>query len=239
MSGGKKARPATTTQQIGSDPLTRRVASALESNVGSINPYRGTASGIIQGSQAAGGLTDPSIDLLRRTIAGEFTDPNALAGQIEAASAPALRQFRRSISPRIAGRFAASGRTGSGAELSAFEDAGDIVSRNIAEVASGAIQQERSRQQSAAGVFPQVQSGELARAGALFNVGGDQLNRLLSIAGSIPGLRTSTSRGATQGRPGKGGSIGSLAGAGIGAAFGGPAGAQVGAGVGGTAGSLF
>ena len=193
----------------------------------------------LDASMGAGGLRDPSIDLLRRTIAGEFTDPDYLSGQIEAAAAPSLRNLRRSILPSIAGRFAASGRTGSGVERGAFEDVADITSRSIAETAQRAIGAERGRQQQAAGVFPQIAASDRATALAQQGVTRDlqqtsqlPLQRLLQIAGAIPSLYQTESRGGTPGKPGKGSALGSIAGTALGG-FAGPLGAGAGAALGG------
>ncbi|MEZ5935819.1 MAG: hypothetical protein R3F54_28700 [Alphaproteobacteria bacterium] len=237
--GGKAPKAGKSTQVIGEDPLSRALAGAFLGETG-----RGAASidkGIRQNlaSTDARGLTDPSVDLLRKTIAGNFVSPEALGGQIEAAAAPALREFRRSIAPSIAGRFAASGRTGSGAEASAFEDAQDIVSRNIAEVASGAIQQERDRQQQAAGIFPQVAAGERDAANSALQASQLPLNRLTQIAGALPSLRITKSKGGTPGGGGgKGGSLGSLAG-GLAGSFLGPVGTAAGTALGGYAGGAL
>lgn len=234
--GGKapKAAKSSSTQTIGNDPLTQRIMQALlgESGRGAAQVDKGIRQNLA--STDARGLTDPSVALLRETIAGNFLDPEALGGQIEAASAPALREFRRSISPTIAGRFAASGRTGSGAERSAFQDAEDVVSRNIAEIASGTIQRERDRQQQAAGVFPQVAAGEREAANAALQASQLPLQRLLQIGGALPSLRItkSKSKGATQGKQGKGGALGSLAGS-VAAPFLAPVGAIGGAALGG------
>jgi hypothetical protein len=238
MAKGAKAPKAGKTfssQDIGSDPLSRGIMQALlgESGRGAAQVDKGIRQTL--SSTDARGLTDPSVALLRDTIAGNFLDPEMLGGQIEAAAAPALRDFRRSISPNIAGRFAAAGRTGSGAERSAFQDAEDRVSRNIAEIASGTIQRERDRQQQAAGVFPQVAAGEREAAQGALQISQLPLQRLLQIGGTLPALRTTTSQGTTgtQGSPGKGGALGNLAG-GVAGSFLGPVGTIGGAKLGGT-----
>ncbi|NJO38331.1 MAG: hypothetical protein HC871_12910 [Rhizobiales bacterium] len=114
--GGKAPKAAKSTQIIGDDPLSQGLMNLLRSQSQQgpgIGQATQNAARQIAGSTDALGLTDPSVDLLRQTIAGKFLDPAAMAGQVEAAAAPALRQFQRSISPNIAGRFAASGRLGS------------------------------------------------------------------------------------------------------------------------------
>lgn len=229
--GGKKATPAVTTQTIGRDPLSRFLAQNLGQQARTVNQGVPTASANIASSAEARGLADPSIDFLRRVVGGELASPEALQSEIAAASAPALREFRRTIAPNIASRFATSGRTGSGAEVSAFQDAQDVLSRNIAETASGALARERDRQTQAAGVFPQISALDRSTAEGVLQAEQTPLNRLLQVAGVLPALRTSTSTGATQATPGKGGALGSLAG-GVAGSFLGPVGGAAGSALG-------
>lgn len=230
MSGGGKApKAAVSTQQLGRDKLTRGVAGQLrKADLGAGVP---DFLQNLAGAQGANGLTDPSVDLLRRTISGEFTDPSAISGQIEAAASPILQQFRRSIAPSIAGRFAASGRTGSGAEVGAFEDASEGVSRSIAQITGDLLGQERGRQQQAAGIFPQIQQQNTAAAQTALNAEQLPFQQLLQVAGAIPSLRTTTSTGAQEGKAGKGGALGGLAG-GVAGSFLGPVGGAAGASLG-------
>lgn len=232
MSGGSDPKPAVTTQGIGRDRLTQQLSSQLRSQAkGGADALR-VGLGGVDASGDALGLTDPSVAHLRSVIAGDFANPEALAGEIEAAASPTLRQFRRSILPSIAGRFAAAGRSSSGAEMAAFQDANDIVSRNIAEVAQGALSEERGRQLSAAGLFPQVQANELNRATTRFQMSQNPLDRLLKVSSALPALRQTTQTGGSPGKQSKAGELAPIAGAVIGTAIAPGVGTALGAGAG-------
>jgi hypothetical protein len=199
------------------------------------------AGGTLGGALNAGGLRDPAIGALADTAAGKFLDPSFLQGQIEAASAPAIREYRRAIAPSIASEFAASGRTGSGAEFGAFQDANDILSRNIAETAQRSIAGERANQLQAAGFLPSIQQGEvqvgqgqLAFGGELERLKDKRFTRGLAGAEALQLFDSGPKK-----KDGTLGAIGTLAGGVIGAYFGGPAGAAAGASLGGAAGSSF
>jgi hypothetical protein len=200
------------------------------------------AGGTLGGALNAGGLRDPAIGALADTAAGKFLDPNFLGSQIEAASAPAIREYRRAIAPSIASEFAASGRTGSGAEFGAFQDANDILSRNIAETAQRSIAGERANQLQAAGFLPSIQQGEvqvgqgqLAFGGELERLKDKRFTRGLQGAEALQLFDTSGEKK----KGGIGGAIGTGLGTAVGAYFGGPAGAAAGASIGGSIGNSF
>lgn len=245
--GGKKPKAperSLTTQQIGKDPLSQQLAGALG---GFIRPGQSGAEQALQqqgqaglaGAQSAGGLTEAGTSQLRDTIAGKGFD--ALPGQVEALTAPALRQLQRSILPSISSEFAGGAGTGSGNEFAAKADAQEGIAAQIAAQAAALQNQERNRQFGAAQFFPQAQQGAIQAGQAQIQGGQTSLNQTSQLASLLPALRTTTSRGAgqqVQSGPGKGKGIGSLVGAGAGAFFGGPSGALLGSQLGGTAGSL-
>ena len=237
MGGGSDPTPAVTTQTIGKDNLTQQLAAQLRGQARGGNEALVNAVNGIRGSASGRGLSDPSVGYLRQVIQGDFSNPDALAGEIEAAAGPALRQFQRSIAPSIAGRFAAAGRSSSGAERAAYQDAQDIVSRNIAEVAQGAVSTERGRQLQAAGLFPQIEQADINRTLQEFQVKQNPLDRLLKISSALPALRTTTQSGGSPGSQSKAGELAPIAGAVVGTAIAPGVGTALGAGAGQAAGS--
>lgn len=241
--GGSKAKTQATSR-IGRDPLSQALTGGFLDELAQ-ERFRGVRENsasqrgaeTIANAGDVGGVRGVSLDAIRDTAAGNFLDPSFLGAQIEAVSAPAIRNFRRAVAPSIASEFAAAGRTGSGAERAAFEDAEDVLARNIAEVAAGSVDRERGRQVQAAGFLPSLVDSELRQGQAQIGVGQRRenlerertqsgLSRLISIAGALPGLREGVQT--TQGtKSGKGGALGSLAG-GVAGSFLGPLGTAAG-----------
>lgn len=105
--------------------------------------------------------TDPSQGYFSDAAGGKYLDQQNpyLSGLFHNATDPMVQQFQQAIAPGIASQFSAAGRTGSGAHQTAFTNAEDSLGRGLANAASSiygnAYENERQRQQAAAGQLSQ------------------------------------------------------------------------------------
>lgn len=138
--------------------------------------------------------SNPAQDYFQGATNGNFLDQQNpwLKQLVESAQRPVVSQFQNAIAPAMASQFSAAGRTGSGAHQGAFGQATESLGRNLGDISTGiygtAYENERNRQQQAAGQLAQMNESE--RAQQLQGAQGEQQGRLAGAQGMAGALGT-------------------------------------------------
>jgi hypothetical protein len=121
------------------------------------NAYDAMAQRAADGSPLMGDAND----LLRKTMRGDFLDPNnnpGFQGALSAAIRPITQAFSDEVMPGIDSSFSSAGRYGSGLQGEAYSDANQDLARGIGDVTSNMVfnnyGMERGNQNAAMGMAP-------------------------------------------------------------------------------------
>ena len=125
------------------------------------------------------GATDAAGDLTRRTIEGQFMDPNSnpyAQAAFQYGQQPVIDQFNEQVAPNIDAAFARAGGLNSGAYANTRNRAEDTLARNLAgagaQFGANVYDRERGRQQQAVSQAPGIESAGYGNIGRLGAAGG-------------------------------------------------------------------
>ena len=201
-------------QNVGAQGLQGLISGNFAGNTGQ------TLQGIANGSGGVAGQTlnnwangqfggNAATAGLLSTANGANLNPNnaALQGEINAASQPVVQNFQQATLPGLLSAFSANGRTGSGAEGLAVNQASTALGQQLSNLSGtltgnwmqNALQQQQAAQQSLAGLSSgsagQLLGGQLQAGSTLGGLASGASANLGSLQGNaisaIPGISSS------------------------------------------------
>ncbi len=144
-----------------------------------------TRQGITALQTLAGNTQVPGLatDLFTKTIQGDFLKANPFQSEVvQAAMRPVTDQYRESIAPSIAARFAAAGRGGSPSEYMSAGRAEDTLARNLGEIGAQIGYQDYARERG-------FQNDMLGQAGNILDLQMAPANMQLQAGGILDAFR--------------------------------------------------